>query len=613
MKFSLLGPLEVTDGEREITVGGGRRRALLALLLLHANEVVSAERLIDELWGERPTATATKSLHVYVSQLRKELASANGSLLLTRGNGYSMEVDADQLDLLRFERLVDDGRRAFEEGRADRSAQKLRDALALWRGPPLSDFQYEPFAQHHIARLDEERLTALEARIEADLTCGRHAEIVGELEDLVVHHPLREHLRAQLMLALYRCGRQADALESYRAGRTRLSEDLGLEPGPELRALEAAILAHSAELAAPAAPRATPARERAAASRPSRRRLALIAVSAAVLLAAAALAALVEDEPGSAARAAPRLDIARNSIAVVSPRDGAASAMWPLYGRPTDLAADGDGAWAVTVDTAALTRVDARTGTITRSLPLSVTPGAVAVGEGAVWVADGRAGTLVRVVPGYDEMSEITFRRGRPPERAGPDATAVAAGEGGVWVTDGSENLVRVDPQTRGRTAIDVGMPLNGVTVGAGAVWVISGRTGNVLRIDPATNRVTDSIAIAERPGEDAPVPASIAASEGAVWVLNRNTATVVRIDPTGRGISGTVPIGVDRVPNEIVAAGRTAWVANEDGTLSRIDEKAREARSVWVGESLRQAATNGARLWVGTASLDQQLPGGVG
>ena len=133
-----------------------------------------------------------------------------------------------------------------------------------------------------------------------------------------------------------------------------------------------------------------------------------------------------------------------------------------------------------------------------------------------------------------------------------------------------------------------------------------------MLRIDPATNRVTDPIAIAERPGEDAPVPASIAASEGAVWVLNRNTATVVRIDPTGRGISGTVAIGVDRVPNEIVAAGRTAWVANEDGSLSRIDEKAREARSVWVGESLRQAATNGARLWVGTASLDQQLPGGV-
>jgi streptogramin lyase len=297
---------------------------------------------------------------------------------------------------------------------------------------------------------------------------------------------------------------------------------------------------------------------------------------------------------------------------VVNPRDGAATATWPLYGRPTDLAADGDGAWAVTVDTDALTRVDARTGTITRALPLAITPAAVAVGEGAVWVADGSAGTLVRVVPGYDEMSEITFRRGRPPERAGPNSTAVAAGQGGVWVTDGSEHLVRVDPRTRERTVIDAEMPLNGVTVGAGAVWAISGRTGNVLRVDPATNRVTDPIAIAKPPGEDAPVPASIAASDGAVWVLNRNTATVVRIDPTGRGIAGTVEIGIDRVPNEIVAAGRTAWIANEDGSLSRIDEGAREARSVWVGESLRQAATNGTRLWVGTASLDQQLPGGV-
>jgi hypothetical protein len=345
----------------------------------------------------------------------------------------------------------------------------------------------------------------------------------------------------------------------------------------------------------------------------SRKRLMLIAASAAVLLAAAALAALVEDDSDRSARAAPRLDIARNSIAVVSPRSGTASATWPLYGRPADVAADGDGAWAVTVDTAALTHVDAGTGTITRSLPLTGAPAAVAVGEGAVWVADGRAGAVMRVVPGYDEVTEIVFRPGRLPERAGPDATGVAAGEGGVWVTDGSDRLVRVDPRTHDPTGIDVGMPLNGVAVGAGAVWAISGATGNVLRIDPATNRVTDPIAITERPGEDEPAPASIAVSDGAVWVLNRNTATVVRIDPTGRGISATIEIGVDRVPNEVDAAGRTAWVANEDGSLSRIDENARDARSVWVGESLRQVATNGTKLWVGTASLDQQMPGGVG
>ena len=618
MQFSLLGPLEVTDGEQPITVGGGNRRGLLALLLLNANEVVSGERLIDELWGERPPATAAKSLHVYVSQLRKELACGgagpNGSVLLTRGSGYIVQLSPDELDVLRFQKLVGDGRRALDDGRAESAAQRLRDALALWRGPALSDFRYESFAQRYISRLEEERLSALETRIEADLALGRHAEIVGELEDLVADHPLREHLRAHYMLALYRCGRQADALASYRAGRARLSDDLGLEPGPELRELESAILAQSPALAAPTATRAP---TRAPGPTPPRRfrwRTAAVIGAASILLVAAGLAALAEDEPERAARATPRLDLARNAIAVVSPRDGSLRLALPLPGRPTDLAADGDGAWTVTLETSALTRVDARTREITHSTPLRLDPGAVAVGAGAVWVADGRRGELVSVVPGYDDVSPpIEFRRGPPPKGAGPDRTSIAAGAGGVWVTDASERLVRVDPRTRRPTAIDVGVPLDGVTVGSGAVWAISGRDASVLRIDPATNRVTNRIAIAERPGEDTPKPASIAASDGAIWVLNRNTATVARIDPTGRGISAVIPIGVDRVPNEIAAAGQTAWVANEDGSLSRIDEDAREARSVWVGESLRQTATNGTRLWVGTASLDQQMPGGVG
>jgi streptogramin lyase len=231
-----------------------------------------------------------------------------------------------------------------------------------------------------------------------------------------------------------------------------------------------------------------------------------------------------------------------------------------------------------------------------------------------VWVADGRRGVLVRVEPGYDDVSRpIRFRRGVARARTAPEDTSIAAGAGGVWVTDGSENLVRVDPATRAVTVIRAGRPLAGVTVGAGAVWAISARRPGVLRIDPRTNRVTDRIPIVARSGEEAPFPAGIAATAEAVWVLNANTATVVRIDPRTRGIAAVVPIGVDRVPNEIAAAGRTAWVANEDGTLSRIDEDAREARSVWVGESLRDVAAHGSRLWVGTASLDQQLPGGAG
>jgi DNA-binding SARP family transcriptional activator len=186
MEFRLLGPLEVSDGGRSIEIGRGRRRSLLALLLMHANEVVSAERLIDALWGERPTATATKSLHVYVSQLRRELqASGNGEVVLTRGNGYVAQVGPDDVDVVRFERLLAEGRRSLAAGDPARAGEQLCKALALWRGPPLADFEYEPFAQGDIARLLEQRLVALEGRIEADLALGRHAELVAELEALV--------------------------------------------------------------------------------------------------------------------------------------------------------------------------------------------------------------------------------------------------------------------------------------------------------------------------------------------------------------------------------------------------------------------------------------------
>ena len=263
MEFRLLGPLEVDDDGRPVAVGAGKRRALLALLLLHSNEVVSADRLIAELWGERPPATVAKSLHVYVSQLRKELGHGNGSgesVLRTSGGGYVAMVASDDVDTHRFERLLADGRRAAEADDPRRASDAFAQAIALWRGEPLSDFTYEPFAQREIARLGELRLVAHECRIDADLELGRHGGVVGELEGLVDEHPLRERLRGQLMLALYRCGRQAEALDTYRDGRTRLVTDLGLEPGPALRELEARILEQSPELDPPARRTAAPAR-----------------------------------------------------------------------------------------------------------------------------------------------------------------------------------------------------------------------------------------------------------------------------------------------------------------------------------------------------------------
>ena len=237
MEFRILGPLEVANGDGLLPLAGAKQRALLAILLLSANETVSSDRLIDELWGGQSPESARAALQVRVSQLRKALGAA-GASILTRPPGYVLRLEREQLDLYRFERLVGEADAAEPAA----AAAKLREALALWRGPPLADLAYESFAQPAIRRLGELRLAALEKRIDADLALGRHADLVGELETLVEEQPLRERLRAQLMLALYRCGRQADALGVYRSARAVLVEQLGIEPSPPLRELEQAIL-----------------------------------------------------------------------------------------------------------------------------------------------------------------------------------------------------------------------------------------------------------------------------------------------------------------------------------------------------------------------------------
>jgi predicted ATPase/DNA-binding SARP family transcriptional activator len=250
MRFGVLGPLQVTDSEgRELALGGRRQRSVLALLLLHAGAVMSNERLIDELWGEHTPASARKTLQTYVMRLRKALGD---QLLVTRPGGYMLRTQGAQIDLERFESLAAAGRRALTGGEPDKAAELLGEALRLWRGPPLADFTYEPFAQPEIARLGESRMAALEDRIDADLALGHHAALVGELEALVREHPLRERLRAQLMLALYRDGRQADALDVYQRTRDHLTGELGLEPGAALRSLQQAILNQDPSLSAAA-------------------------------------------------------------------------------------------------------------------------------------------------------------------------------------------------------------------------------------------------------------------------------------------------------------------------------------------------------------------------
>jgi DNA-binding SARP family transcriptional activator len=245
LDFRLLGPLEVSDETGPLLLGGQKQRAVLALLLIEAPRPVSLDRLIDALWGEEPPRTATTSLQNFVSQLRKTLGS---DVLLTKPPGYALQIRPEQLDLERFRSLIAEARSTADpSNRAD----SFRKALGVWRGPPFADVEFEAFAQPEIVRLEEERLAALEERIDADLEAGRHAELVGEVEALVDRHPVRERLRAHLMLALYRSGRQADALNAYQAARRTLVEQLGIEPGPDLQQLHGEILRQDAGLRAP--------------------------------------------------------------------------------------------------------------------------------------------------------------------------------------------------------------------------------------------------------------------------------------------------------------------------------------------------------------------------
>ncbi len=236
MDIRLLGPIEASLDGRPVALGAPQQRAVLAMLALQVNQTVSADRLSEGLWGERAPATAPKMVQLYVSQLRKLLRGSEAEIL-TRGRGYELRLAVDRVDAVRFERLV-----AAAEHADGAPNGEARAALALWRGSPLADVADEPFASAEIRRLEDLRLQAAELAIDADLAAGRHGEVLGELRSLIADEPLRERLRAQQMLALYRSGRQADALAAYRDARTALVEAIGVEPGPELRHLHEAIL-----------------------------------------------------------------------------------------------------------------------------------------------------------------------------------------------------------------------------------------------------------------------------------------------------------------------------------------------------------------------------------
>jgi DNA-binding SARP family transcriptional activator/ABC-type branched-subunit amino acid transport system substrate-binding protein/streptogramin lyase len=609
MDFRLLGPLEVREGDRVISLGGGKQRALFAALLLHPNEVVSTERLIDELWGETAPPTAAKIVQNYISQLRKALAW-NGvpqdGVLETRGRGYSARVQPGQRDIDRFEELVGEGRRTLAAGDAGRAADLLGAALALWRGPPLADFAYEQFAQKEIARLDERRLVALEERVEADLRLGRHEDLVGELEALVAENPLRERLRGQLMLALYRSGMQARALEVYRDARRLLLDELGLEPSQELRRLEGAILRQDVTLDPPptARDRETRASSTEAASWvPARGRLLVVLAALALVLAgtAAALAVLL-------LRDGPEARVAPNSVGLIDPDTGRVVESIAVGARPTSIVVGEGAVWVLNADDQTISRIDPETRAV-RPFATGSTPSDLAVGEGAVWVGS-RENTRTPEITGLtriDPVSGLVAATTTLPAstetvtRFGSTATrkAIAVGAGAVWVINPDDTVSRIDPETGGVVTTIRSVAASTIAAGDGAVWVAT-LDSTVAKIDPRTNAVAVRIPVA------AESLGGIAVGGGAVWAIDPEGASVWRIDPgRERAVMRTIP--VESGSTGIAYGPGSIWVLNSAaGSVTRIDARSNAVvERLELGASPLGVAVGLGSVWVSVAGAD--------
>jgi DNA-binding SARP family transcriptional activator len=491
VELRILGPFEVfDDAGREVRVPSGRERALLVVLALRRGEVVSTDTLVDALWGEHPPSTAVKAVHGYVSHLRRLLGPRAGDVLSTRHPGYVLRIETDAVDAARFERTAQEGRRALGDDDPEEALVRLDEALGLWRGPALVDFSFDDFARQDIERLEALRVEAMEDRGDALLRLGRHGELVSELGPLVEAHPLRERLRGQLMLALYRRGRQAEALDVYARGRRLLAGELGLEPGAELQRLERAILAQDPAL--DDSPAQTRENARGVVSAPGgkrrrgrRLRLLVSALLLALVFAAATLSyILVRSEAPS------RVGVAPPALVVVDPATNRIVASIPLGSRPVAVAAGAGAVWVGDEQDGTITEVDGQHLRAVRTIAIGAPVVDLAFGLGGVWAATGASGEVVRVDPLLGAVAE-RIPLGDPNDPVEPTAAAIGVGDGRVWV-GALDGLARVSPSA-GRVVETVDLGRSNalqVAVGGGAVWA-STNASRATRVDASSGRKT--------------------------------------------------------------------------------------------------------------------------
>jgi YVTN family beta-propeller protein len=567
----LLGPVEALLDGRPIALGAPKQRAVLAMLALRVGHTVSADRLAEGLWGEHPPPSAPKMVQLYVSHLRR-LLSGNGAEIVTRGRGYELQLVDGDVDAVRFERLLDEAR--------------PREALALWRGEALTDVADEPFAAPEIRRLEGLRLHASELAIDEDIEAGRHGEVIGELEALIDEHPLREQLHARRMLALYRCGRQAEALAAYRDARAVLVEQVGVEPGGELRRLQDAILAQDPALDGTAAPPPTQARPPPARPPSHRRTGALLAAAAVLLLAGAAafgISRVLESDglPG----------IDENYVGLIDPDGGRITKQYAVGRGPGAVAVGGGSTWVANAQDGTISRIDREHHQVV-AIDVGGAPHSLAFGAGSLWVADGDARSVAQINPGANKVQQRIDVGNAP--------SAVAFAGGALWVASGVDgSLDRIElGGAPGRRPVRLGSNPTAMAAGAGALWVASEEAGTVTRIEPHTGTVVRAIPVGNG-------PSAVSAGEGAVWVVNGHDGTVSRIDPATNAVTGTTRVGGE--PTAVAAGDGAVWVAGgEDGTIARVDPATTEVvERIHTGNSPSAVTVAGGRVWA-TAGAPQ-------
>lgn len=589
--FRILGPLEVALSDERVVALGRRERALLGVLLINAGEVVAVERLIDDVWGEAPPSSAKHMVHEYVSRLR--IALGDASRIETRAPGYVIACGDGELDSRLFSELAAAARAAANAHDHARALGSYERALALWRGDALAGVQLEGRAQIDVARLDEERRLVAEESFDSALALGRHRELIPELERRVRDEPLRERPRAQLMLALYRAGRQADALERYREGRTLLVEHAGIEPGPELRRLERAILQQDAALELERRQRTD---ERATSVSPARRRwMRAAGVSGALLAAALGVLYFAVGRPGSA-HALARIDA--SSAGAIDPASNRLVDQVGVGAGPGRVAAGFGSLWVVNAFDSTVSRIDPTSGAVEQTITVDADPTAIVAGAGFVWVACTGSRSVDRI------DAQLDRRVQRVPVGNGPSGIAISPGA--VWVTNRLDDTVtEIDSKTgRVRRTLDAGAGPSDVAYGLGALWIANESSSSVTRLDPRSGEIQEIVV-----GNG---PEALTIADGAVWVANSLDGTVSRIDPTSDTQSAV--IGVGPGPSSLLASDGAIWVADSYGSdVVRIDPTTNDVvRRIAIGSRPQSLASVGGRVWLSTRATAGAHRGGT-